>query len=78
MIILTLNPVFCIVYISVTQSKLILVCVCAYVRVRARAYVKTCVGLCVCAFWSIQMEHTNVHTGLCFGSCRIFCKGPSF
>ena len=24
------------------------------------------------------MEHTNVHTGLCFGSCRIFCKGPSF
>ena len=65
------------VYIGVTQSKYILVCVCvcvrAFVRVRAhvRAYVHTCVRLCVCAFWSIQMEHTNVHTGLCFGSCRI-------
>ena len=54
------------VYISVTQSKdiLVCVCVCAYVRlcVCARTCVRTCIRACVCACvrfgaykWSIQM-----------------------
>ena len=63
------------VYISVTQSKYMSVCV--------RTCVWACVRACVCvptveASWRNILEHTNVHTGLCFGSCRIFCKGPSF
>ena len=56
----------------------------AYVReyVRMCMYARACMRACVCvtvptveANQRNILEHTNVHTGLCFGSCRIFCKG---
>ena len=81
MIILTLNPVFCIqkMFIKVLHSQNTCVCVCVCVCVRA--YGRVCACVCVCqqlrqvreTFWSIQMC-TLVFV---FGSCRIFCKGPS-
>ena len=71
MIILTLNPVFCIqkMFIKVLHSQNTCVCVCACVCACVYAYVRmgvcacACVCVCVCqqlrqvreTFWSIQM-----------------------
>ena len=48
MIILMLNPVFCIqkMFLSVTHSKYMCVCVCACVRAYVCAYVR--MGVCAC------------------------------